>query len=86
MITCCGEEMMKADRWYHCRVCHKRLLEHPYGKDQSVIADLVIEYVQEYLPMWKEFQNIFHELWREGYYEDYTADVPEVWNIEEIDK
>ena len=79
MITCCGEEMLKAGDWYHCKICGMRLRAHPYGKDQAIIAELVVEEVHENIMTWKEFHAIFHELWREGHYEDYVADVPEVW-------
>lgn len=79
MIECCGKEMLKAASWYHCTACGKRLREHPYGKDQEIISELVIGEVHENIMTWKEFHSIFHELWRAGYYEDYEPQVPEVW-------
>jgi len=79
MIKCCGQEMMKAGYWHHCKVCGMRLREHPCEKDQSIISELVIEEVHENIMTWKEFYAVFHELWRAGHYEDYEPNVPEEW-------
>jgi len=81
MITCCGKEMMKAHDWYHCLVCGKRLREHPHGKEREMIAEMVIEEVHANIMTWKEFHEIFHELWRAGHYEDYEPKVPEEWRM-----
>lgn len=79
MIFCCDEEMLIAGRWHHCRKCDKRLVEYPHGKDRIVLAELIVSYVQNYDPLWREFEPIFHELWRAGYYEDYEPKLPKNW-------
>ena len=82
MIECYGKEMMRAGDWYHCIVCGMRLRAHPYGKDQAIISEMVIEEVHENIMTWKEFHAIFHELWRAGHYEDCEPNVPDVWKLQ----
>lgn len=79
MIECCKQEMVTAGTWYHCEVCGMRLRAHPYGKDQAILSELVIEEVHSNMMTWKEFHAIFHELWRAGYYGDYEPKLPEWW-------
>lgn len=79
MIQCCGKDMLVSGRWYHCEMCHKRLVDIPYGEDREVLAELISDYLQEFEPTWKEFCSIIHELWREGLYDGYEPKVPETW-------
>lgn len=80
MIQCCGEEMLISNGWYHCKTCHKRLVEIPEGQENRVLASMIVEHVQEYEMSWKEFHQIFHELWRQGFYDGYEPKVPDNWN------
>ena len=79
MIECCGIKMIKAGDWYHCENCGRRLRAHPYGKNKAIIAEMVIEEVQNNLMTWKELREIVHELWRAGRDESYEPNVPEEW-------
>jgi len=79
MVKCCDEEMLVAGQWNHCRVCGKRLVDVPSGKEREFLSDRIVEYVADYQPLWKEFSVIMHELWRAGVYEDYEPKVPYEW-------
>ena len=79
VVKCCEQEMIQAGDWYHCEVCGKRLRAHPYGRDRAIISELVIENVRESMMTWKEFNAIFHELWRAGHNDDYEPNIPNEW-------
>jgi len=81
MIKCCDEEMMVSNGWYHCKKCDKRLIEVPHNKETLIIAQLVVEYVNEYDPYWEELRDVLHELWRQGHYEGYEPKVADKWDI-----
>ena len=79
MVECCKQEMLKAGDWYHCEICGMRLRAHPYGKDKTIISEMIIEEVHANMMTWKDLCAIVHELWRAGYYEDHEPNVPEEW-------
>lgn len=80
MIKCCDEEMLVSNNWYHCRKCNKRLIEVPHDKETNVIAQMLVEHVDEYDVGWITLQHIIHELWKQGHYEGYEPKVTDRWN------
>lgn len=80
MIKCCDEEMMISGDWYHCRKCSTRLIRCLHGEETTVLANMIVEYTNEYDPTWRELQYILHELWKQGHYAEHTPDVPDNWN------
>ena len=79
MIDCCGEPMFVAGIYRHCRICHNKLVDVTKGV-KPTISDLLVEEIQDDQIMWKELQPIIHELWRCGYYENYTPNIPKEWD------
>ena len=81
-VTCCGEEMLIAERYYHCLKCGMKFirLEYEDGKqnDRRIVAMLLTDILADYI-RWKDFQHIMHEIWREATYEDYEGNYPEEW-------
>ncbi len=77
MIKCCDEEMLTSNGWHHCRKCNKRLIEVPHDKETNVIAQMLVEYVDEYDVGWTTLQHIIHELWKQGHYEGYKPKLTE---------
>lgn len=80
IIKCCDKPMEQMDIYLHCMVCKKtRLIDYPHGSERKVLASLILEYVGEYDVGWTTLQNIIHELWKAGHYEDYEPKVSEDW-------
>ena len=75
-VICCGKDMLQIGNYLHCKTCQRRLRDYPCGKELAVLAELLVSYVQEFDPSWKDLQRILHELWKAGHYEDYESNLP----------
>ena len=80
MIVCCDEEMLASNNWHHCKKCGRRVIEVPHNKESNIIAQLLVEHVDEYDIGWTTLQQIIHELWKQAHYEGYEPKVTDKWN------
>jgi len=76
---CCDEEMKVAGRWYHCFKCGNKFIRVDYGKEKTIITELLEEIIRGEMLMWKEIQQPIHAMWINVTYDENIENLPEDW-------
>lgn len=78
---CCGEEMKVAGRWYHCFKCSNKFIRLDYGKERTIITELLGDLVRDNNLQWKEVQKPIHAIWINHLYDEELEAIPDEWGV-----
>jgi hypothetical protein len=76
---CCDEEMHVAGRWYHCLKCGNKFIRVDYGKEKTIVSELLEEIIREEMLLWKDVEKPIHAIWANTTYDSDLSDIPKEW-------